>query len=110
MFYMLKIDTTNCKNGVDASFIMKVIDNNAYHDGIIYIYDNDLVDEGCKPYSITAFKPGDKVHKSRDEDSSEEWTIEAIVPATYGLMNVYIVDADGNKEISYSGDLVLINK
>ena len=108
MYYMLKIDTTNCRNGVDASFITSVIDANSHYDGIIYIYDNDMVDEGCKPYSVTAFKPGDKVCKVGENKliDNKDFIVESISPATYGFMNVFIVDEDGNREISYSGDLV----
>ena len=102
---MLKIDTTNCKDGCDAEFLVKLIEANKDFDGTIYVYDNDMVDEECKPYSITCFKTGDKVHRLHLGDDDKEWTVESISPATYGFMNIAIVDNSGEKCISYAGDL-----
>ena len=103
---MVKIDTSNCKDGCSASFVQDVIAQNSTFDGVIYIYDNDLVDEGCEPYSITQFKPGDRVClRSLPRYAGKVWTIAKISPATYGFMNVLIEDEDGGKTMSYSGDL-----
>jgi len=103
---MPTIDISNCKEGCSTKFIQEVIDCNKDFDGTIYIYDNDLVDEGCEPYSITQFKPGDKVRRLHlDDPESRTWTIVSISPATYGFMNVLIKDNEGIKDMSYSGDL-----
>lgn len=96
--YMLKIDTSNCADGCDADFLKILIDVNKDFNGIIYVYDNDMVDEECKPYSITYLKAGDKVLRLHlDNDDSREWTVVKITPATYGFMNITIVDSSGEK-------------
>lgn len=104
--HMLKIDTSNCADGCDANFLKTLIDVNKDFSGTIYVYDNDMVDEECKPYSITHLKAGDKVLRLHlDNDDGREWTVVKITPATYGFMNITIADSSGEQSIAYAGDL-----
>lgn len=100
----MNIDTSHCKNGAPDDFIAAVAESNKDFNGTIYIYDNDLVDEGCKPFSITQFKVGDKV-KRRYDEKQKVYEVVDITPATYGFMNVFIQDESGDVCIEYSGDI-----
>ena len=104
----MKIDTKNCEGGVDADYLLDLIKANKKVEGTVYVYDNDMVDEGCEPYSATRFKPGDRVclRKADGEfDFSKEYVVEKVVPATYGFMNVFVEGAGGKRQCSYSGDV-----
>lgn len=110
----MRIDTLHCKNGVPYDFIKDVVEANSNVVETIYFYDNDLVDEDQQPYSVTVLKPGDKVvYKSElaehdgDISACKELLITDISPATYGFLNVFLKDIDGNTSMSYSGDLFL---
>lgn len=104
----MRIDTSNCRNGADAEYLADLIKANEGVEGTVYVYDNDMVDEGCAPYSATRFKAGDAVCLRKADgkfDFAKEFVVESVSPATYGFMNVFVEGADGKKECAYSGDV-----
>ena len=105
---MPTIDTANCKEVVPQKVIDSIVEANKDYTKTIYVYDNDMVDEGQDPYSLTRFKVGDIVKdRSAMRDQNVKWKVTQICPATYGFMNIFLegVDQPNRTSLAYDGDI-----
>ena len=102
---MTYLDMTHCKNKVPQKYIDEVLEANKDYDGVIHVYDNDMVDEGQEPFSLSRFAEGDWV-RPKGCDSVRPCKVTDVSPATYGFMNVCYRDlTTGNIGMAYDGDL-----
>ena len=114
---MIYLDMTHCKNKVPQKYIDEVLEANKDYDGVIHVYDNDMVDEGQEPFSLSRFAEGDFVRPKKgcvrvpedgndDSNESQIWKVTGVSPATYGFMNICYKDLKtGATGMSYEGDL-----